>query len=76
MVQATLDEELEDRDWGLQQVLTSANWGGVVGNFMTGGLNLQVHLGMRPESRALSLVGTCALAVAPAEHLHMQRHAV
>jgi hypothetical protein len=27
---------------GVQQVLTSANWGGVVGNFMTGGLNLQV----------------------------------
>eukprot|EP00878_Enallax_costatus_P021083 GHUV01022305.1.p1 GENE.GHUV01022305.1~~GHUV01022305.1.p1 ORF type:complete len:517 (+),score=135.46 GHUV01022305.1:3007-4557(+) len=41
--QATLDEELEDRDWGLQQVLTSANWGGVVGNFMTGGLNLQIE---------------------------------
>jgi fatty acid desaturase (delta-4 desaturase) len=26
----------------VQQVLTSANWGGVVGNFFTGGLNLQV----------------------------------
>lgn len=31
-----------ERDWGVQQILTSANWGGVVGNFMTGGLNLQV----------------------------------
>ena len=31
------------RDWGRQQVTTSANWGGVVGNFFTGGLNLQVR---------------------------------
>jgi fatty acid desaturase (delta-4 desaturase) len=35
--------ELAERDWGVQQVLTSANWGGVVGNFFTGGLNLQVE---------------------------------
>jgi fatty acid desaturase (delta-4 desaturase) len=41
-VQATLDEEIDVRDWGVQQVLTSANWGGVIGNFFTGGLNLQV----------------------------------
>ena len=27
----------------LTQVLTSANWGGAVGNFFTGGLNLQVE---------------------------------
>jgi acyl-lipid (7-3)-desaturase (Delta-4 desaturase) len=27
----------------VQQVLTSANWGGVIGNFMTGGLNLQIE---------------------------------
>jgi hypothetical protein len=33
---------LVERDWGVQQVLASANWGGVVGNFFTGGLNLQV----------------------------------
>jgi hypothetical protein len=34
---------LVERDWGVQQVLASANWGGVVGNFFTGGLNLQVQ---------------------------------
>ena len=34
--------EAWSRDWGVQQVLTSASWGGAVGNFMTGGLNLQV----------------------------------
>lgn len=38
-----LAEDYTTRDWGVQQVLTSANWGGVVGNFMTGGLNLQVE---------------------------------
>eukprot|EP00892_Ulva_mutabilis_P003155 jgi/Ulvmu1/12840/UM098_0025.1 len=38
-----LAEDYGTRDWGVQQVLTSANWGGVVGNFMTGGLNLQVE---------------------------------
>jgi hypothetical protein len=43
LLQATLDEEIDERDWGMQQVLTSANWGGVVGNFFTGGLNLQVR---------------------------------
>jgi hypothetical protein len=43
LLQATLDEEIDERDWGVQQVLTSANWGGVVGNFFTGGLNLQVR---------------------------------
>lgn len=37
-----MDVDFRTRDWGLQQVLTSANWGGVVGNFFTGGLNLQV----------------------------------
>ena len=31
-----------ERDWGVQQLLTSANWGGVIGNVFTGGLNLQV----------------------------------
>lgn len=31
------------RDWGEQQILTSANWGGVIGNFFTGGLNLQIE---------------------------------
>lgn len=41
--QDNLQTELAERDWGVQQVLTSANWGGVVGNFFTGGLNLQVR---------------------------------
>lgn len=25
------------------QIVTSANWGGVIGNFFTGGLNLQIE---------------------------------
>ena len=32
----------------MQQVLTSANWGGSIGNFMTGGLNLQIEHHMFP----------------------------
>jgi hypothetical protein len=40
--QDNLLTDLAKRDWGVQQILTSANWGGVVGNFFTGGLNLQV----------------------------------
>lgn len=43
ILQENLNQELAERDWGVQQVLTSANWGGVVGNFFTGGLNLQVR---------------------------------
>jgi len=35
--------EAWERDWGVQQVVTSADWGGNVGNFFTGGLNLQVE---------------------------------
>jgi hypothetical protein len=34
--------ELSQRDWCEQQVLASANWGGHIANFFTGGLNLQV----------------------------------
>jgi hypothetical protein len=34
--------DLPDRDWCEQQVLASANWGGHIANFFTGGLNLQV----------------------------------
>ena len=41
--------EAWSRDWGVQQVLTSASWGGAVGNFMTGGLNLQVEHHMFPS---------------------------
>lgn len=41
--QDNLTTEIAARDWGMQQILTSANWGGVVGNFFTGGLNLQVE---------------------------------
>lgn len=43
LLQDNLLEDLAQRDWGVQQVLTSANWGGVIGNFFTGGLNLQVE---------------------------------
>lgn len=45
---ASLNEPYDRRDWGVQQVLTSANWGGVIGNFMTGGLNLQIEHHMFP----------------------------
>ena len=40
--QQSLMQDTLERDWGVQQLLTSANWGGVIGNFFTGGLNLQV----------------------------------
>jgi hypothetical protein len=48
--------DLADRDWCEQQVLASANWGGHIANFFTGGLNLQVgqqcaHQGVRWEAR-------------------------
>lgn len=33
---ANLTTPMGVRDWGEQQVLTSANWGGAIGNFMTG----------------------------------------
>lgn len=42
-VGAETDGAAAERDWGRQQILTSADWGGAVGNFMTGGLNLQVE---------------------------------
>ena len=42
-VPAETDGAASERDWGRQQVLTSADWGGTVGNFFTGGLNLQVE---------------------------------
>lgn len=35
--------ELTERDWCEQQVLASANWGGHIANFFTGGLNLQIE---------------------------------
>ena len=38
-----LAENRDVRDWGIQQLVTSANWGGVFGCFMTGGLNLQIE---------------------------------
>lgn len=41
--EAETSGEAADRDWGRQQLMTSANWGGVVGNFFTGGLNLQIE---------------------------------
>mmetsp|Transcript_33218 Transcript_33218/g.78780 ORF Transcript_33218/g.78780 Transcript_33218/m.78780 type:complete len:534 (-) Transcript_33218:142-1743(-) len=39
----SLLEDYRSRDWGVQQVITSSNWGGRFGNFMTGGLNLQIE---------------------------------
>ena len=44
----SLKEDYVTRDWGEQQVLTSANWGGAIGHFMTGGLNLQIEHHMFP----------------------------
>ncbi|KAF8070962.1 acyl-lipid (7-3)-desaturase [Scenedesmus sp. PABB004] len=55
--QASLEQDIDERDWGLQQVLTSANWGGVVGNFMTGGLNLQARHGARRRRRRCTARG-------------------
>ena len=43
----SLLQDYDKRDWGVQQIVTSADWGGVIGNFFTGGLNLQ---GARPAS--------------------------
>lgn len=30
-------------DWGLQQIETSTSWGGAIGSFFSGGLNLQIE---------------------------------
>lgn len=38
----TLSIPAIERDWAVQQIQTSSNWGGVIGNFFTGGLNLQM----------------------------------
>eukprot|EP00879_Flechtneria_rotunda_P004166 GHRR01004414.1.p1 GENE.GHRR01004414.1~~GHRR01004414.1.p1 ORF type:complete len:283 (+),score=76.58 GHRR01004414.1:1105-1953(+) len=57
--QDNLAQELDERDWGVQQVLTSANWGGAIGNFLTGGLNLQVEHHLFP---AISFVHYPAIA--------------
>ena len=43
----------------LWQVLTSANWGGRIGNFFTGGLNLQIEHHLFP---AISFVHYPAIA--------------
>ncbi len=43
----------------LLQVLTSANWGGRIGNFFTGGLNLQIEHHLFP---AISFVHYPAIA--------------
>merc|ERR1711924_42318 len=41
-------ESRDVRDWGIQQLVTSANWGDKVGCFFTGGLNLQIEYHMFP----------------------------
>lgn len=56
--------ELAQRDWGVQQVLTSANWGGVIGNFFTGGLNLQIEHHLFP---AISFMHYPAIAAIVAD---------
>ena len=38
-----MQEDYTTRDWGLQQLYTSANWGDKIGCFFTGGLNLQIE---------------------------------
>lgn len=38
-----LNESRDVRDWGIQQLVTSANWGHWIGCFFTGGLNLQIE---------------------------------
>ena len=42
-VGAALAPPPAERDWGVQQVLASCSWGGALGNFFTGGLNLQIE---------------------------------
>lgn len=64
MLQDNLSTELAQRDWGVQQVLTSANWGGVVGNFFTGGLNLQIEHHLFP---AISFMHYPAIAAIVAD---------
>jgi len=39
----TLYADYVERDWCVQQIQTSSNWGGAIGNFFTGGLNLQIE---------------------------------
>lgn len=53
--------ELTERDWCEQQVLASANWGGHIANFFTGGLNLQVRAlgGGNVEIRARRVLLCC-----------------
>ena len=43
-----LAESRDVRDWGVQQLVTSANWGDKIGCFFTGGLNLQIEHHMFP----------------------------
>ena len=63
---ATLvDTDLAERDWGVQQIVTSANWGGVVGNFFTGGLNLQVEHHLFPAISFMHYPGELLRALAP-----------
>ncbi|KAF8057774.1 acyl-lipid (7-3)-desaturase [Scenedesmus sp. PABB004] len=41
--QEVLAQDPASRDWAAAQVLASANWGGSLANFFTGGLNLQIE---------------------------------
>ncbi|GIL65912.1 hypothetical protein Vafri_19551 [Volvox africanus] len=62
-----LDQPAVERDWGVQQVLTSANWGGDVGNFFTGGLNLQIEHHLFP---AISFLHYPAISKIVADECH------
>ena len=63
--------EAWERDWGVQQLVTSADWGGKVGNFFTGGLNLQVEHHLFP---AICFVHYPAIAKIVAEEA--EKHGV
>ncbi|KIZ05268.1 inoleoyl-CoA desaturase [Monoraphidium neglectum] len=54
-----LYQDVADRDWGVQQILASCCWGDTVGNFFTGGLNLQIEHHLFP---AISFVHYPAIA--------------
>ena len=54
------------------QVLTSANWGGVVGNFFTGGLNLQVEHHLFPAVSFMHCASPRASLYSEPCHYHLQ----
>ena len=53
-------------DWGMWQVVTSASWGGAVGSFFSGGLNLQARLA-QPKTNRLSNHAVSCVEPGPGE---------